>query len=169
MMGSRQEAAPPAPLDAKKRWFGLAVWIMLPLLVGGGIGGMFQPGAWYDGLEKPSFNPPSWVFGPVWTTLYILMGVAAWLVWERYRDRARGALTLFVVQLIFNAAWSALFFGAQAPGLAFAEILVLWALILATVVAFWRWRPVAGALLLPYLAWVSFAAVLNFSLWRLNA
>jgi translocator protein len=151
-----------------KRWLGLALWIAIPLVVGGGIGSLFQPGVWYDGLEKPAFNPPSWVFGPVWTLLYVLMGVAAWLVWDRHGDRARTALALFLVQLAFNAGWSAIFFGLQSPGLAFAEILVLWALILATLVAFWRLHRTAGMLLLPYLAWVSFAAVLNFSLWRLN-
>jgi translocator protein len=154
-----------------RRWVALAVWIALPLLLGGGVGSFFQPGEWYAGLEKPSWNPPSWVFGPVWTALYIMMGVAAWLVWDRYgfRGPARTALILFLVHLIFNAAWSALFFGAQAPGLAFAEILVLWAMIAALVVMFWRLRTLAGVLLLPYLAWVSFAAVLNYTLWRLNA
>jgi translocator protein len=161
-------AAPPRRFGAG-RWAGLAAWVALPLLVGGGLGSLFRPGAWYEGLEKPAFNPPGWVFGPVWTVLYILMGVAAWLVWERYGDRARAALTLFVVQLAFNAAWSALFFGLQSPGIAFAEILILWGLIVATLLAFWRLRRPAGLLLLPYLAWVSFAAVLNFALWRLNA
>jgi translocator protein len=150
-------------------WVGLAGWVALPLLLGGGFGSLFQPGAWYDGLTKPSFNPPSWVFGPVWTLLYVLMGVAAWLIWRQYRGRARGALTLFVVQLVFNAGWSAMFFGLQSPGLAFAWIVVLWLLIVATTVVFWRLRRAAGALLLPYLAWVSFAAVLNYSLWQLNA
>jgi translocator protein len=150
------------------RWVALGLWIVLPLLLGGGIGSLFQPGAWYDGLNKPEWNPPSWVFGPVWTALYVMMGVAAWLVWDRYRDEAKGALTLFVVQLVFNAGWSAIFFGLQSPGLAFLEILVLWLLIAATIVVFWRHRPLAGALLLPYIGWVSFAAVLNFTIWRLN-
>lgn len=150
------------------RWIGLAVWIALPLLAAAA-GSQFQPGAWYDGLAKPSFNPPSWVFGPVWTTLYLLMGVAAWLVWDRQRAAARGALTLFVVQLIANAAWSWLFFGEQNPGLALLDIVVLWLLILATTIAFWRLHPVAGALLLPYLAWVTFATALNFEIWRLNS
>lgn len=151
------------------RWLALGLWIVLPLLLGGGVGNLFQPGAWYDGLEKPPWNPPSWVFGPVWTVLYVLMGVAAWLVWDRYRADARGALALFVTQLVFNAGWSAVFFGLQAPGLAFAWIVVLWLLIAATIGAFWRRRPLAGALLLPYIAWVSFAAVLNYTIWRLNA
>jgi translocator protein len=98
------------------------------------------------------------------------MGVAAWLVWDRhgFRGAARTALVLFGVHLLFNAGWSAIFFGLQAPGLAFAEILVLWALIAALVVLFWRLRPLAGVLLLPYLAWVSFASALNFAIWQLN-
>lgn len=150
------------------RWLWLAFWIVLSLLPGV-VGSLFPPGEWYATLRKPAWNPPSWVFGPVWTTLYILMGVAAWLVWDRHRRAARAALTLFVVQLVFNAAWSWLFFGLRSPGLAFAEIVVLWALILATTIAFWRLRPTAGALLLPYLAWVTFAAVLNATLWQLNS
>jgi translocator protein len=150
------------------RWLGLAFWLALPLLAGA-FGSQFQPGAWYAALEKPPWNPPSWVFGPVWTVLYILMGVAAWLVWDRYRGAAKVALGLFVVQVIFNALWSYFFFGAQAPGLAFGWIVLLWVLIVATLVLFWRARTVAGVLLLPYLAWVSFATVLNFALWQLNA
>jgi translocator protein len=98
------------------------------------------------------------------------MGTAAWLVWDRhgFRGAARTALTLFGVHLLFNAAWSAIFFGLQSPGLAFAEIVLLWLMIVALVVLFWRLRPLAGMLLLPYLVWVSFAAVLNFSIWQLN-
>ncbi|HSJ23204.1 MAG TPA: TspO/MBR family protein [Longimicrobiales bacterium] len=152
------------------KWVALVVWVALPLLIGAGAGGLFQPGEWYARLNKPDWNPPSWVFGPVWTTLYVLMGVAAWLVWERhgFTGAARTALVLFLVHLLFNAAWSALFFGLESPGLAFAEILVLWAMIGALIVLFWRLRPAAGALLVPYLAWVSFAAVLNYTIWRLN-
>lgn len=153
-----------------RKWLALVAWVALPLLIGGGVGGLFQPGDWYAQLNKPDWNPPSWVFGPVWTTLYVLMGVAAWLVWERhgFNGAARTALVLFLVHLLFNAAWSALFFGLESPGLAFAEILVLWAMILTLIVLFWRLRPAAGALLLPYLAWVSFAAVLNYTIWQLN-
>jgi translocator protein len=125
---------------------------------------------WYVALEKPSWNPPAWLFGPVWTTLYVMMAVAAWSVWrERGWRGARGALALFGVQLGLNSLWSVLFFGLRAPGLALVEILLMWGAILATLVAFWRVRPLAGALLVPYLAWVSFAAVLNAVLWRLNA
>jgi translocator protein len=150
------------------RWFGLLLWLLLPLLAGA-FGSQFQPGAWYAALDKPSWNPPSWVFGPVWTVLYIMMGVAAWLVWDRYRSAARAALAVFVVQVVFNGLWSYLFFGLQSPALAFAGIVILWSLIVTTLVLFWRARTVAGVLLLPYLAWVSFAAVLNFAIWQLNA
>jgi translocator protein len=149
------------------RWFGLLLWLLLPLLAGA-FGSRFQPGAWYAALDKPSWNPPSWVFGPVWTVLYIMMGVAAWLVWDRYRGAARVALAVFVVQVVFNGLWSYLFFGLQSPALAFAGIVILWSLIVTTLMLFWRARTVAGVLLLPYLAWVSFAAVLNFTIWQLN-
>jgi tryptophan-rich sensory protein len=109
------------------------------------------------------------VFAPVWTTLYALMGIAAWLVWRVDGFRAyRSALTFFLVQLAINALWSWLFFAWHFGALAFADIVVLWLLIIATIVSFWRVRPLAGALLVPYLLWVSFAAVLNFSVWQLN-
>jgi tryptophan-rich sensory protein len=125
---------------------------------------------WYRTLAKPSWNPPDWVFGPVWTVLYLLMGVAAWLVWRRsgWRD-ARFALLLFAVQLLLNTVWSGLFFAARAPGLAFAEILLLWMAIAATIAAFFRHSRTAAALMVPYLAWSTFAAVLNFVIWRLNS
>ena len=134
------------------------------------VGSQFMPGAWYAALAKPSWNPPNWIFGPVWSMLYVLMAVAAWLVWQRGGWAKQAApLRLFLLQLALNATWSWLFFGRQRPDLAFYEILTLWAAILATLDRFWRVRPLAGALLIPYLAWVSFAAVLNFTLWRLNA
>lgn len=121
---------------------------------------------WYAGLAKPSWTPPSWLFGPVWSVLYLSMAVAAWLVWRR--GNALKPLTLFAVQLAFNAAWSWLFFGLHNPGMAFVDIVLLWAAIAATMVAFWFRSAVAGILFVPYLSWVSFAAVLNFTLWRLN-
>ena len=134
------------------------------------IGAQFTPGEWYSALEKPSWNPPAWVFGPVWTLLYTLMAIAGWLVWKADAPAAarRMALTAFAIQLALNAAWSWLFFGLHRPGVAFAEIVTLWLAILATTLLFRRIRPSAAALLLPYLAWVAFAAVLNFTLWRLN-
>jgi len=148
-----------------KTWAMLAVWILVSLSAGFA-GSQFSPGEWYQNLEKPSFNPPGWVFGPVWTILYIAMGIAAWLVWKE-----RGfspVLYIFLGQLVLNALWSYLFFGANRPDLAFFEILLLWVLILLTMLLFWKVRTAAGILLLPYLLWVTFASVLNFALWRLN-
>jgi translocator protein len=138
----------------------------LTAMVGGAAG---TGGAWYDALEKPAFNPPGFVFGPVWTVLYAMMAIAAWLVWrERGAPRRSAALALFTVYLALNAAWSWLFFGFERPDWAFGEIVLLWSAIAALVLLFWRIRPLAGALLLPYLAWVSFAAFLNYTLWRMN-
>ena len=125
---------------------------------------------WYATLQKPSWTPPSWLFAPVWTALYLSMAVAVWLVWRRIGLAAAGLpVTLFAIQLALNAAWSPVFFGLQMPGPALAVIALLWVAILATVVAFWRAAPIAGWLLLPYLAWVTFAAALNFAIWRLNS
>jgi benzodiazapine receptor len=121
---------------------------------------------WYAGLVKPAFNPPNWIFAPVWSLLYLLMGVALWLVWEK---RGWGAPVVgFIIQLALNIAWSFIFFGMHLPLWAFAEIIVLWLLILICTVQFWRRAPVAGILMLPYLGWVSFAAVLNYALYSLN-
>lgn len=126
-------------------------------------------GEFYGLLEQPDWAPPAWLFGPVWTTLYGMMAVAAWIVWRVGGFAAqRIALTLFLVQLGLNALWSWLFFTWQLGGLAFAEILVLWGAILASLIAFWRVRVTAGLFLLPYLLWVSFAAFLNFTLWQAN-
>ncbi len=133
------------------------------------VGSQFRPGAWYATLAKPAWTPPGALFAPVWTLLYALMGISAWLVWRRIGFRgATAALSLFVAQLSLNALWPYLFFGLHRPDIAFAEILVLWMAILATLLAFWRITPPAGALMLPYLLWVSFAAALNLALWRLN-
>lgn len=128
-----------------------------------------QASSFYAQLERPDWAPPASVFGPVWTILYALMGIAAWLVWriDGFRT-ARTALTLFLVQLAVNALWSWLFFGWRLGALAFADIVLLWALIVATVIAFWRIRPIAGALLIPYLLWVSFATALSYSVWQRN-
>ena len=148
------------------------VAIATPLLVGGLSGIATARGVqdWYPTLAKPSFNPPSWVFGPVWSVLYVMMGIAAFLVWQKGWESGavRVALGLFAVQLVLNGLWSILFFGMRSPGLAFVEILVLWVAIGGTVALFWRVSPVAGMLLLPYEAWVTFAAVLNGSIWFLN-
>jgi len=152
----------------RKNVLGLVLWV-LAALAAGWIGSNFMPGEWYASLAKPSWNPPSSVFAPVWTTLYVLMGIAAWLVWrEAGFSGARVALSLFAIQLLLNSLWSYLFFGLQKPMIAYIEIIVLWCAILATLVSFWRVRRSAGALLIPYLCWVSFAAALNYQLWRLN-
>lgn len=126
-------------------------------------------GEWYAMLNEPSWNPPNWVFGPVWTVLYIGMAVAAWLVWsEKGLAAARLPLCLFGVQLFLNASWSALFFGMRSPGIAFANVVLRWLAILATLIAFRRVSRLGALLLIPYLAWVSFATALNWSIWRLN-
>jgi tryptophan-rich sensory protein len=156
---------------SRRRWQPLIWFLLLCIgvqLVGGLLTGM-SVGDWYVTLEKPSWNPPGWVFAPVWTLLYLSMGVAAWLVWER-RDRRpiRVAMVLLGVQLALNLAWSGLFFALQSPEFAFYEIVFLWLAILTTLVEFWRIRTTAGLLLVPYLAWVSFAASLNWMIWRLN-
>ena len=133
-------------------------------------GAMFTPGDWYAALKKPAWNPPGWIFGPVWTALYTAMALAAWLVWRRGGfAKQRRPLSLFLVQLTLNAGWTPLFFGWRSPGLAFAEILLLWLAIAMTLVAFLRISRVAAWFLVPYLLWVGFAAVLNFVLWRLNS
>ncbi len=141
------------------------VWVAVALLAGA-IGGLAAaPGEWYASLNKPVWNPPSWVFGPVWTTLYILMGVAAALAWEGRRTRSgRAGFLLFGLQLALNALWSWLFFHWHRPDLALADLVVLWAVILGTMIAFHRIKPLAGWLLVPYLLWVAFAGVLNASI-----
>jgi len=153
---------------------GMALVIALLVCYGvAAFGGLFSAragGDWYADLAKPSWTPPSWVFGPVWTLLYGMMAVAVWLVWLRRREGgAAAAMALFAVQLAFNAAWSGLFFGLHRPGVALVDLVLLWLALAATVWLFLRRRPAAGALLVPYLLWVSFALALNFAIWRLNA
>jgi tryptophan-rich sensory protein len=154
------------------RWIGLIAFVVV-CLGAGGFGAMAttpEIDGWYKTLAKPSWNPPDRVFGPVWTTLFVLMGVAAWLVWLQGGFKAAAKpLSLFSVQLALNVAWSWIFFGLHQPGWAFLEIVVLWLAIAATTIAFYRCSKVAGWLLVPYLAWVSFAGVLNFAIWRMNA
>jgi translocator protein len=148
---------------------GLLAWLLL-CYAAAGFGSLFAPGEWYVSLTKPAWTPPAWLFAPVWTLLYAMMAVAAWLVWTaRGFAGARIALSLFITQLVLNAGWSWLFFGLRRPGIAAIEIGLLWIAILATLIAFWRLRRVAAVLLLPYLGWVSFAAALNIAIWRLNA
>lgn len=157
----------PSPLN---QWLALAGWVAL-CAAAGSIGAIASGRAaeFYASLEQPSWAPPAGVFGPVWALLYMSMALAAWLAWrERTWARAQGALGLFVLQLAFNALWSWLFFGWHRGALAFADILVLLALIVATIVAFSRVNTLAAWLLAPYLAWVSFATLLNYSVWQLN-
>jgi benzodiazapine receptor len=133
------------------------------------LGGRSAPGAWYAQLVKPALTPPNWLFGPVWTLLYVLMAVSAWLVWRKAGFRsAAAAFSLYACQLALNALWSWVFFSRHRVGWALIDIVALWAAILITLILFWKVRPIAGALLVPYLAWVSFAGFLNFELWRLN-
>jgi tryptophan-rich sensory protein len=137
-----------------------------------GIGSMLTVpyiNGWYATLRKPWWNPPNWLFGPVWTLLYCAMATAAWLVWRRSGfSGAALPLTLFFVQLLLNAAWSGFFFALQNPPAALVNIVLLWAAIAATGVSFWNIVPTAGWLMAPYLAWVTFAAALNYAIWRLN-
>lgn len=147
----------------------LVGWIGLCFLAPAA-GAFAMPDGWYAALRKPSWNPPGWVFGPVWTLLYTMMAVAAWMVWKRGGwKRQRGPLVLFLVQLVLNAAWTPLFFGLHRPGLAFVDIVLLWIAIVMTIISFKRVHRGTAWLLVPYLAWVSFATVLNFTLWRMNA
>jgi len=128
-----------------------------------------RAGAFYQQLLRPTWAPPGWLFGPVWTLLYTLMALAAWLVWREQGLRGAGpALGLFLLQLLANALWTWLFFRWRLGAAAFAEVLLLWVLILATTLAFGRVRPLAAALLLPYLGWVSFASVLTWAIWKRN-
>lgn len=130
---------------------------------------LFPPGAWYEQLAKPVWTPPNWVFAPVWILLYVLIGVSGWLVWRCCGFwAAPAAFSAFALQLILNGAWSWLFFGLHKPGMAFGEILLLWLGILVTIILFWNKTRLAGAQLLPYWAWVSFAAALNWKIWQLN-
>lgn len=153
-----------------KQIIGLIGWLAVTFVTAA-LGAMAsaQASTFYRTLELPTWAPPAWLFGPVWSALYLMMAIAAWLVWRTYGFRHAGpALTLFLVHLVANALWSWLFFSWQLGALAFVEILVLWAMIAALIVAFWRLNKIAALLLTPYLAWVSFAAVLNFATWQLN-
>lgn len=149
---------------------GLAGWLAVSFAASAvGAVASIQAKSFYNQLVQPGWAPPPGIFGPVWTVLYTLMGIAAWLVWRTGGFGVnRQALIVFLLQLAFNALWSWLFFAWHLGVLALADTVVLWLLIVATLISFWRVRPLAGALLIPYLLWVSFASVLNFSLWQLN-
>jgi translocator protein len=155
----------------KIRWLSLLACVVFCLLAGG-IGSIFTApaiGGWYATIAKPTWNPPNWLFGPVWTLLYVLMGISLYLAW--YAPHARGrrrALFLFFIQLGLNTLWSIIFFGLASPLFAFIEIIALWFFILLTLIAFYRISKPAAYLMMPYLLWVSFAAVLNYAIVLLN-
>jgi len=147
---------------------GLLLSLALTFLVGW-FGSRFSPGLWYAELAKPEWTPPNYIFGPAWTILYILMAVSAWLVWKNVGlRRARIPLIVYLLQLFLNAIWSYLFFGLQKTGLALVDIVFLWAAILACTVLFYKQHRLAAYLLVPYLLWVTYAAALNFEIWRIN-
>lgn len=155
-----------------KNFLKLIISLIVPQLVGG-IGAIFTVSAipaWYATLQKPALSPPNWVFGPAWTILYLLMGVAVFLVWRKGygRREIKIALIIFGIQMALNALWSVIFFGLQNPGAALVEIVLLWLSILATIIAFYKISKPAAALLAPYILWVSFAAYLNYAIWILN-
>ena len=154
----------------QKRILGLLVWLGVTFATAAvGAAASIQAKSFYAGLVRPDWAPPAWLFGPVWTGLYLLMGIAAWLVWrERGFLAAALPLGLFLTQLVANGLWSWLFFVWKLGALAFAEVLMLWLLIAGTVVAFRRVSPLAAGLLLPYLAWVTFASALTYSVWQRN-
>ena len=150
-------------------WLGLAVFLALCFGVNG-LGGLItypNLAEWYKSLAKPEWTPPNWVFAPVWNLLFLLTALSAWLVWRR-RGITGAWVWPFTAQLGFNLLWSVLFFGLRRPDLALIDILFLWASLAAMTVTFWRVRPVAGLMILPYLAWVTYATLLNFAIWQLN-
>jgi len=157
-------------LSKRKQLLGLAVWLAISFIAAG-IGSIasVRAASFYTQLVRPEWAPAPELFGPVWTILYILMAVAAWLVWRADGFRAaRTALSLFLLQLVVNALWSWLFFAWHLGAAALVGVILLWGLIVATLLTFWRIRPIAAALLIPYLLWVTFAAALNYAVWQLN-
>ncbi len=142
-------------------------------LVVGGISGLVTTNSiesWYSLINKPSFNPPNWIFGPVWTLLYILMGISAALVWNKgwKKREVKQALTIFILQLVLNSLWTLIFFGLHNPLFAFIEIVILWVAIMLTILKFFKISRLSGYLMLPYILWVSFAGVLNLAIVLLN-
>ena len=157
-------------MNSTRVFLGLVAWTGL-CLGAGLIGSVFTTrsvGSWYLALNKPAWTPPSGVFGPVWTALYLMMGVAAWLVWRRAR-LVTLPIALIAVQLVLTIAWSAAFFGMRQPGWAFVDIVALWVAVFVTMIAFYRVSPTAGLLITPYLAWITFASALNLAIWRMNS
>lgn len=156
------------PSSRTTNLIGLAFWLLVTFGVAA-FGAQFQPGSWYTTIAKPNWTPPGWVFGPVWSLLYLMMGVSAWLVWRlRKAKSVLLPLSLYAAQLSVNGLWSWLFFGQQMIGVALIDLLLLVALVGIAVVLFSRVSRSAGVLLTPYLLWVCFAAALNFQIWRMN-
>jgi tryptophan-rich sensory protein len=156
----------------KSNWIKLIVAIVVCELAGA-IGSIFtvsSVNSWYRTLTKPALNPPAWVFGPVWTSLYALMGIAAFIVWRKGLEnkKVRKGLMIFGVQLILNAIWSIIFFGMHNPGLALVDIILLWVFVLWTIVAFYKISRTSVYFLVPYIMWISFAMYLNYAIWALN-
>jgi tryptophan-rich sensory protein len=155
-----------------KNWVKLVVSLTLPQIAGiaGALFTETGESSWYQTLQKPEWNPPGWVFGPVWTTLYVLMGIAFYIVWKADvpSSQKRPALSFWIAQLVFNFFWTIIFFNLQEPGWAFAEICCLWLLILITIFSFARISKIAAWLMVPYISWVSFAGLLNYTIWQMN-
>lgn len=150
-------------------WTALLVFIVANCAAAA-TGALFRPGPWYERLRKPSWTPPNWLFGPAWSILYAASAVAGYIMWQSAGPgEATVPVILYALQLLLNGLWSAIFFGMRRPDLAFGELIALWLAILATIVAFWTVRVDAALLLIPYLAWVTFAGALNLAVWRLNA
>ena len=153
------------------KYLKLFISLLLPQIAGG-LGAFFTLSSvqtWYLTLNKPSWNPPSWLFGPVWTTLYVLMGIACFLIWKSEHPRKKQVLTLYFLQLFLNSLWSPAFFGAQNPMLGMLVIVPMWASILTCIIFFRKINTWAAVLMIPYLIWVSFATVLNATIWYLNS
>jgi translocator protein len=154
-----------------KWWVPLGLFLLLAFATAGlvALATATSVDTWYPTLQKPSWHPPRWIFGPAWTLLYILMAVATWRAWTADNAfTARRTASLYSAQLTLNALWSILFFGMRRPDIALVEIIVLWAVLIYILMRFWRLDRIAAALWLPYVAWVSFAAVLNAAIWSLN-
>lgn len=155
-------------MKTSKKITGLIGWITISSMAGI-FGAQFEPGQWYQLLQKPVWTPPDWIFPVVWPVLYILMGIAAWLVWKmESTSLTQSPFIAFYVQLILNALWSWLFFGMHTIGLALFEIALLWVAVCSTVILFWKKNQAAGLLLIPYVLWISFAFALTASIWQLN-
>ena len=158
--------------SSKKEYIWLFFFIFICLILGNGLGGYFtfiSVDTWYQTLDKPSFNPPDWIFGPVWTTLYIFMGISIWLIWKKEKSKIRTlAIKIFWLQLFFNIFWTFLFFGIRKINYSLIEIFFLIFLIIITIFYFLKLNKIAGYLLIPYLIWVIYASILTFNIWILN-